>query len=75
MNAKTTGKDVLEMMRANGKIQLEAARLGVDVGTLTCVKAQSEISPMNFNRPGRRQKERERKPFTEEISVLEKITN
>lgn len=75
MNAKTTGKNVLEMMRANGKIQLEAARLGVDVGALTCVKAQSEISPMNFNRPGRRQKERERKPFTEEISVLEKITN
>lgn len=75
MNARTTSKDVLETMRQNGKVQLEAARLGVDVGALTCVRAESEISQFELAPKGNKRKERERKPFTEEITTLEKITN
>lgn len=75
MNARTTPKTVLEMMRQNGKAQLEADRLGVDVGALTCIKAQSEIVPIDLTRKDLKQKERERKPFTKEFTGLEKITS
>ena len=75
MNARTTPKTALELMRQNGKAQLEADRLGVNVGALTCVKSQSEIAPFDLSRKDPKRKERERKPFTKEFAKLEKITS
>ena len=74
MNVRLTDKSVLERMKQNGRIQLEASRLGVDVGKLTCVKAQSEITPIELAKSGK-SKDKERKPFTKEVVTLEKIIN
>lgn len=75
MNARLTDKSVLERMRQNGQIQLEASRMGVNVGALSCVKAQSEITPIELNQKPRKQKEKERKPFSKEVITLEKVLN